>query len=76
MDGAAYRMTRLDYLSDEITEARARELFELATQRESAQLKGDLERGFDFYAVESAEGLGMVRCRVEPIMQSITDAQQ
>lgn len=63
----AYSMTRFDYLRDTITEQRARELFEAAKARESAQLIGDLDSGFGFFATQSAEGVPLVRVRVEPV---------
>lgn len=65
MDGAAYVMTRLDYLRDPITEQRARELYEAAQARVGADLTGDLASGFGFFATATAEGLPLVRVRVE-----------
>ena len=67
MDGAAYVMTRLDYLRDPITAQRARELYEAAQTRQGSALEGDLERGFGFFATATAEGLPLVRVRVEPV---------
>lgn len=65
MDGAAYVMTRLDYLRDEITAERARELFEAAASREGSELEGYLSSSFSFFARTGASGEQLVRCHVE-----------
>jgi hypothetical protein len=64
MDEAAYVLTRFGYLRDEITEKRARELFEDALAR-GAVTSGDLSGGFRFWRHTTDDGVRLVRCRVE-----------
>lgn len=66
---AAYVMIRNDYLRDEISAERARELFAAAQIREGAELTGDLSCGFGFWARTMEDGVRLVRCRVERVEQ-------
>lgn len=63
---AAYAMIRFDYLRDEISAERARQLFAEAQTREGAELTGDLSSGFGFWVRTMDDGVQLVRCRVEP----------
>lgn len=53
---------------DEITEDRARRLFEEASQRPGAELKGSLEGGFEWTVARSSAG-SFMRVAVRPMAE-------
>ena len=62
-----YLIMRARITTDYLTAQRARELYDEARARPHADLRGDLNGGFVYWAVTDESGLKLVRCRVTPL---------
>ena len=62
-----YMIMRARITTDYLTASHARELYDEARTRPHADLRGDFDSGFYYWAFTDESGLRLIRCRVTPV---------